>query len=593
MASQAPSRLKRVLGSSRAIWIAAGAAVLLNLPSLTTGWQLDDLFHRAHFLEVGPMTDGSNMTHRMFDFLSGDAEEILALKDVGVLPWWTMDTLEVRFWRPLSSFTHVVDYWVWPDSAVLMHAHSVFWLAVLILAVGVLYRRLLGATWVAGAAVLLYAVDDARGFPTGFLANRNALIATAFGALSVALLDRWRRDGWKPGAVLSPLCFGFALLGGESGIGAAPYLLGYVLFLGSGTGIRRLFPIVPHAWVGISWLVVYKLSGYGTSGTGFYLDPMGQPFEWFSQFLLRAPLLLLGQWFLPPSSLAFAWTPAQTLVVALFGVVAMTGVFWLLRPILSVDPVAKFFAFGMLLAVVPITAGFPHDRLLFFVGIGATGLLAKLLSRLFDREISPAFGRPVGIVLVVVHVVLAVPLHVLMSTSTAAQEPIYAGPTRSLPDDPALEAQRLVVVNPPSAFYAQYDLLVRRFDGRPAPASLLLMAPGITRLTFTRSSSVTLEVEAEDGFLISAFDNVYRGETWPVPQDYEVSLSDVHIRVTGGTSDGRPRSVRFTFAHDLENVSFRFVRYEGGRYVPFALPPEGGSVVVEPVPFSLISPESS
>ena len=39
------------------------------------------LTHRAQFLEVGPMTDSSDMTHRMFDFLSGDPEEILAYKE--------------------------------------------------------------------------------------------------------------------------------------------------------------------------------------------------------------------------------------------------------------------------------------------------------------------------------------------------------------------------------------------------------------------------------------------------------------------------------------------------------------------------------
>ena len=362
----------------------------------------------------------------MFDFLSGEPEDILAFKDLGVLPWWCEDELKFRFWRPLSSFSHVIDYTLWPASGVLMHVHNVAWLAGLVAVTALLYRRLIAIPMIAGLATLLYVLDDAHGMPAAFLANRNAMVAASFGVLSLWLHDRFRRDGWAPGAMLSPLAFLAALLGGEIGIGIAPYLLGYAIFMERRSGAARLATIVPHAVVGIAWLVFYKSSGYGTLGSGFYLDPMGQPAEWFSHFLIRAPLLLLGQWFLPPSTFAFAWTQAQTLGVAAFGVVVLALVFFLLRPILREDPTARFFAFGMLLAVVPITAGFPHDRLLLFVGIGAMPLLAMLLVRLFDRSRSPRMGRLFGWALLVVHVVFAALFQVVMNTAIASQEPLYA-----------------------------------------------------------------------------------------------------------------------------------------------------------------------
>jgi len=146
---------------------------------------------------------------------------------------------------------------------------------------------------------------------------------------------------------LEPPGFLAALLGGESGIGIAPYLLGYAIFMERRSGAARFATIAPHAVVGMAWLVFYKSSGYGTFGSGFYLDPLGQPAEWFSHFLIRAPLLLLGQWFLPPSSFAIVWTRAQTFGVAAFGVFVLALVFFLLRPILREDPTARFFAFGM------------------------------------------------------------------------------------------------------------------------------------------------------------------------------------------------------------------------------------------------------
>jgi hypothetical protein len=567
--------------------LAAAAAVLLSFPSIRSGWYLDDLVHRAQFLEVGPMTDSANMTQRMYDFLSGVPEEILAYKDLGFLPWWADDRIKIRFWRPLSSFTHVIDYELWPDSAALMHLHSVFWLFCLVLAVASLYRRLIALPMAAGLASLLYALDDAHGMPVAFLANRNAIVAACFGVLSVSLHDRFRRDRWMPGALLSPAAFLAALLGGESGIGIAPYLLAYSIFLERRSGGARFATLVPHALIGIAWLLFYKSAGYGTSGSAFYLDPVAEPAEWFRESLIRAPLLLLGQWFLPPSSFAFLWTPAQTLGIACFGVVFLTFLFFLLLPILRVDAAARFFLCGMLLAVVPITAGFPHDRLLFFVGIGAMGLLSMLLVRLFDRSVTSGAGRLFGWVLVVVHVAFAAPFQVLMNTAVRSQEPIYSNPPRSLPDDPGLERQRLVVVNQPSAFYGQYIIAVRVFDGKPAPRSVLMLAPGTTSLVLERSSEDTLTIAAENGWIGSAFDNVYRNATKPFPENYTVTLSDVRIQVVETTLDGRPEKARFVFARGLEDASLRWVLYDDGRYVPFELPAVGERRAIAAVPFSL------
>ena len=587
------SRLATLLASKRIGWIAICVAVALNLPSIPTGWYLDDLVHRAQFLEIGPMTDSSNMTQRMFDFLSGDPDEILSYKDLGVVPWWTDNTLKIRFWRPLSSFTHVVDYALWPEKPEWMHFHNVAWLALLIGSTAALYRRLIAIPLVAGLAALLYALDDAHGMPVAFLANRNALVATSFGVLSLWCHDRFRRDGWTPGAVLSFLAFVAALLGGESGIGAAPYLLGYALFLERKSGVSRFASIAPHAFVGIVWFAVYKISGYGTSGSGFYLDPVAEPAAWFSQFLIRAPLLLLGQWFLPPSSFAFAWNEAQTLGVAIFGVAFLGMLFLFLRPLLREDATARFFAFGMLLSVVPITAGFPHDRLLFFVGIGAMGLLAMMLARLFDRERTPPTGRVFAWVLVVVHVVLAAALQVVMNASVASQEPLYADAPRSLLEDSRLESQRLLIVNHPLTFYGQYTLLVPRFDGRPAPETMLMLAPGDTSLVVERPSKDTLSIEAESGWAGTPFDILYRARTRLFPTDYRVTLSDVRIAVVAWTDDGRPRKVRFTFERELEDESFRWVRFEDGRYAPFELPQVGERTTLEAVPFDLMNPAAT
>ena len=80
---------------------------------------------------------------------------------------------------------------------------------------------LIGLVAAAALAALLYVIDDARGMPVGFIANRNALLATVFGVLSLIAHDRWRRDGWHSVVVVVPFCLLLALLSAEAGTGAA------------------------------------------------------------------------------------------------------------------------------------------------------------------------------------------------------------------------------------------------------------------------------------------------------------------------------------------------------------------------------------
>ncbi len=105
----------------------------------------------------------------MFSFFDGDPDRTTEIMDHGFFPWWTYKGIKGAFLRPLASITHWLDYILWPDTPLLMHAQSVLWYGVLAAAVAFLYRRFISVAWVAGLAALLYAIDDAHGTPVGFL----------------------------------------------------------------------------------------------------------------------------------------------------------------------------------------------------------------------------------------------------------------------------------------------------------------------------------------------------------------------------------------------------------------------------------------
>ena len=89
-----------------------------------------------------------------FGIANGDEATNHWQVEAGYAPWWIHPRLLISLYRPVSAATHQLDAWLWPDSAVLQHAHSLAWAFALVLAVTALYRSVMGVTTVAGVAAL-------------------------------------------------------------------------------------------------------------------------------------------------------------------------------------------------------------------------------------------------------------------------------------------------------------------------------------------------------------------------------------------------------------------------------------------------------
>lgn len=588
--------------------VAAFVALVLTLPSLWVGWQIDDHFHRHVLLGAPHIPALRTMPTNLFALIDGDPERNARLMDVGVLPWWTYEKLRLAFWRPLSALTHWLDYQLWPNSPALMHAQNLLWFAVAIAMAGVLYRRLIGATWVAGLAALLYAIDDAHGLPACWIANRNALIAAAFGLLALLAHDRWRRTGWQPGAVLGPLALLLALLSGESALGAGAYLLAYACFLDPTPPRRCLKALVPYAVVAIGWWLTYHALGYGATGSGPYNDPAQDPLRFAALVLERAPVLLLGQLGFPPAGIDSILSSTARHALWLWALVFLALLSVTLAPLLRRNKLARFFAAGMMLSVLPLCSVFPDDRLLFFVGFGAMGLLALFLGNL--RERAPwlparrswsAVARTAAVILVVIHVVLA-PIFLALHSRTPVI--VGAGLLRladSVPNDPDLAHQQLIIVNTPDAFTGSFLPILRALNNQPLPTHTRFLAPAAQPLELKRLDERTLAIRPALGFLPhpgtpnenaphpnidftyvhQRLDRLSRGDDHPMTLGQQIELTGVTIEITALTNDGRPAEATFRFAVPLEDPSLRWLRCEQGVYVPFTPPAVGDTVHLE------------
>jgi len=583
--------LKRFLASPRAPLIAALLAVALTTPTLGGGFMGDDYTHRVMFLPEMRTISSSQGPWDMFRFLDHDRAQLARNMEQGTWPWWTAPDLRLAFFRPLTSLSHALDYRAWPGHPWLMHAENVALYGLLALLVGLFYRRLLGpprpprATLAAGIAAVLFAIDDAHAMVVTWIANRNAIVAATLGVAALLAHDRWRRDGWRPGAALGPLAFAAALLGGEAALGALAYLGAHALWLERSTR-DRVRAFLPYAAVLVVWAIVYRALGYGASGGGFYLDPIGEPLAFLGALGERLPVLLAGQLAIPPADLWLLVPDAQRplVVLVLLAVIALVALLlWITVPR---DRTSGFLATGMVLSLVPVCATWPTDRLLLLSGLGAFGLLAQMLTA--PRE---GLGRPAralvrvaAVGLVLVHAVVA-PLF-LPARSLQLKvllHDVVEKARASLPPVDSVGGRTLVVVNMPDPLPTYQAIAARHVPGAPVPrASHLLSVAVEGSVRVVRTDERTLELTLGPGFFHEPFSYVYRSPKKPMRLGDRVPVHGMTVEIMEMTPDNaRPLRVAFRFDRALEDPAHVWVTWRRGGYVPFTPPPVGGAVELE------------
>jgi hypothetical protein len=564
-----------------------GLATLLVSPSLWSGFEFDDYVHRGILSGAPVIRELFPSRLDLFAFIDGRLDRTHRMMDLGILPWWTSPGARFAFWRPLSGVTHWLDYALWPDRPTLVHAQSLVWFALLLAAVAVAYRQLLKAPWVAGLAAMLYALDNTHGSGVGWVAARNGILATFFGTLAILCHDRWRRSGWRAGAVLGPCSFLMGLLSAEAALATAAYLLAHALFLESGSWGQRARSLAPYVAVAAGWQALYTGLGYGFSGLApSYINPIREPFEFTQALVDRAPVLLLAQWIGPPAQTYAGLSPGDAWLRWLGAVLFVGLLAVLLAPLLAENAVARFWGLGQLLAALATCSVFPNDRYLFFVGLGAMGLLAQWIGSLFSAPRGgswSAYWRGLSIAaaaaLLVVHLGVA-PVRLLEAvTPPAGRGSLVDALLSGFPLDPQIGTQTIIVAHAPSPDALAFLPFIRAARGEPSPTHTRLLASGSAPLELFRPSARTLVVRPGGGY------SPYFGKDQPLPLGYRVALTHTAFEVTRLTPDGRPAEATVHFDVDLDDPALRWLRWTEaggrGRYVGTRPPAIGERITLE------------
>ncbi len=609
-------RLKRELVSSRLPWVLALFVIVLGSPAILTGFQVDDLLHRVVLLgRTDVVSLASGGPFGMFVFAEGNREENLRILNTGVVPWWSLPEIRLAFARPVTILTHVIDYRLWPNSPALMHIHSLLWYAGVVVIASFLFRRWNGdaaGSVSAGAAAFIYAVDDAHALPAEWIANRNALVAAGFGFAALLCYDQARRKSSTPAAFAAPLFLALAIGGGEAAVAAGGYLVAYALFMDRGPLAKRLAALIPCTIVGIIWAILYRMNGFGAYGSAAYIDPGRQPLQFLNALLNRVPALLAGQWGGLPPELGIAlaqWAlPYLTLVNLLF-ITVIAIILWPLRR----DPVCRFYAMGMLFAVIPVSATFPSARLLLWAGLGAAGLIGRFFGALVssDLEFVESWRRIPSRLLagffILTHGVMAMvtfPLTAIIFTGFGRMVDRIGN---TFPDRDNWEGKTAIAVNMPTGLMLSYVSTARALQNKTAPSQYRVLGSSNYPMLVSRLDERTLRVMPERGFVpppgtpdpaapeirppaiapvyvIGMFDQLVRDfETHPFKPGERISLTGLDINITRVNEAGRPLEADFVFERPLEDDSFLWLRWDENGFLPFSLPAVGQSVTLPAV----------
>jgi hypothetical protein len=577
-AGQAPRRPRAWLRWPRSLWVALALAVVVSLPSVSVGFLLDDFIHRLVLTgEMGEYGGWGPLT--LYEFVGTEDTSPTALRETGLLPWWTSDDLSVRFFRPLPSALLVLDSWLFGDAPLPAHLHSLAWFLGLVAVVAWLHQRLLPAP-AAAVATLAYAVAAAHLMPLAWLASRHPLISGLLGLLALAAHLRAREDGWRPGAVLAPLLLALALLAGEPTLGVVAMMGAYELFGRRESLGRAARALAPYAVLVAVYLVFYVVSGYGARGSGAYLNPRAAPGTFAVTVLVRV-CILLGELVVATPSDAAAAVPPLHPAFAAWGALVTVGALLLLRTLWSglterERTTLRWLLPGGLAAAVPGAVGVIGGRVLVLPLVAGGALVAVLLVRGWAAAREPGRARALRwalrsavALLVLGHFIFGPLFRMALGVGLSQIAQAQARIARETPEC----AGTMIMVAAADPSLGFYVPVAMKLQGRTLGGfRQLSAAPHAHRLERTSATAFDLVVDTNDrkpGF----WEQVHRAT--PPPVGLSLNLQGNHVLVKE-SNEGGPMRVHFDFGRPLESPDLCFVSWRDGALRPLALPAPGG-----------------
>ncbi|MCG8569468.1 MAG: hypothetical protein MJB14_04960 [Spirochaetes bacterium] len=563
----------------------------LTIPSLFTGLQLDDYIIQDKLTKNETNKDNNGSLFGLFTFVSGDEEEKGRMLDTGQLSWWLFEDAKISFFRPLSELSHWLDYRLWPSHPWLMHLHNVILYGAILGLLALFFKKTIGTPWLAGFALLFFAIDNNHAIAVEWISNRNALLAALWGISVLIFHHQWRTGGSVLSIILSSLFLLLSLLSAEAGLAFTAYLFAYEIFMKNDTWRNKVLALLPYFMIVLPWYLYRSSMGYGAVQAGIYVDPGANPLLFLILLLEKIPIFIFTQFFELDGSLFMIAPFGVTTLIWLMMLFVSVLFFLILFPLLKEDKVAKFFGLSFLLCLIPISAAVPSNRNLFIASIAGAGLLARFVSAVISPE-NEIYNFKKSKKLSFIFFNILMILNLLSSPISMATHPpifknlmenIFTKPVLALSDSINIEGQSIMILNPPRGNYLFYFPYISRAFERPMPKSVRSISAETRKIeieTISQTSIIATVLE-EPYHFGEHFTNIAmhaKGSKKAAGQ--KQVMKDLVVEILELNKKSLPKKVKFTFKNPIEESDIIFVRWNGKKYIQQKMPETGNSIII-------------
>jgi hypothetical protein len=580
--------------------VCLGLGLLLFLPSLSSGFYIDDLWHQALLDARARGLDRSGVFDFSLKFWSLHAPlpgpGYLQTGSPYALTWFADPDLEIRFFRPVSALTFLANHQLLGSTPFSFHAVNLaLWLA-LAAAVLELHRRLLPgkvnrpALLLAG---LFFVLDDAHVYNVAWVAARHGLLDVLLSMISLLFYDRYRQLGGLHRFLFSLAAFALALGAGETGLVTIGWIAAYEIFLARDPQRDRISAAAPFAALAVAYMAFYVSAGYGTNASSWYLNPFDRPLDYLRAALTgRLHGYLMGGLTAIPGELSQAGSP----LVSVIGMALVAIVLVVLVPSVRRRPELRFAAAAALsslplLCIVPPFSYkllFPSAAVSLLLGVAVTDMVQRLRAAASPwrarRTVAAGLWIATGLV-IVMHAVAAPVMALFLlrdfvsNTGIEARQALW----RSMDWPVDRENSDIYLINTPGTWTglflpAEDFYFTGRWVRSYVPVSFQAVTTEITRL-----DAATLRLRSRDGFLTGYFPQslvalVRRDPRLKIGEDLNRNGYTV---VVDSVRDGVPDGLLVRFPRNLDDPSVWLLAFDGIRTRRIRPPRIGGTARLE------------
>ncbi len=167
--------MKRLNKTSIHITILILVVLVFYSHTFDAGFVFDDYAQQ----EMLKLIKNGQREMNMFYFTS-TPEEVDYYIQMTAIPWWTGPQWRLKYFRPVATLSHLIDYSLWGSNPLPYHIQNVIWYVLLVILLYLLYRSFSNHGAMAFCGAMVFALEPCHYFTVRWPASRNDIICATF-----------------------------------------------------------------------------------------------------------------------------------------------------------------------------------------------------------------------------------------------------------------------------------------------------------------------------------------------------------------------------------------------------------------------------